>query len=282
MFTCDLHTHSVFSDGSYTPEQLIDEAIERGLCSLALCDHNAVDGLPRLLKAAEGRPIRAIAGAEFSVDYKGKELHLLGLFLPPARFAAITARMERVLASKEASNRTLFASLAAAGYPLDYEAIVRTSPTGKINRSHVARALTAAGYVSSPDEAFRTLLAPEAGHYRESEFPTLWEMLDELSEMGAVPVLAHPLLQLDEAALSALLPLARERGLVGMEVHYSTYTADQTALSRALAERHGLLYSGGSDFHGAAKPNISLGIGQGDLAVPEAWTEALAECVKTI
>ena len=101
MFTCDLHTHSVFSDGSYTPEQLIDEAIERGLRSLALCDHNTVDGLPHFIRAAEGKPIRVIPGAEFSVNYNGKELHLLGLFIPTSQFDAITARMRAVIERKD-------------------------------------------------------------------------------------------------------------------------------------------------------------------------------------
>ncbi len=275
--TCDLHTHSVFSDGTYTPEQLIDEAIERGLSSVALCDHNAVDGLPRFLRAAEGKPIRAIAGAEFSVDYEGKELHLLGLFIPTSHFAAIASRMSAVNESKEESNRALIASLSAAGYPLDYDTVKRTSPTGKINRSHIARALSAAGYVSSPDEAFATLLSPEAGHYREPLRLTVWEMLDELHAMGAVPVLAHPLLQMNGQELSEFLPRARKRGLVGMEVYYSEYKASTTALALSLAERFGILPSGGSDFHGAAKPKISLGTGLGSLAVPEAWAEALAE-----
>lgn len=282
MPTCDLHTHSIFSDGSYTPEQLIDEAIERGLCSLALCDHNAVDGLPRFLKAAEGKPIRAIAGAEFSVNYQGQELHLLGLFIPPSHFDAITARMKIVTERKEKSNLELVESLAKAGYVLDYAAAKASSPTGKINRLHIAEALTAAGYTPSVKAAFDTVLDPGAGHYHEPERLTVWEVLDDLHAMGAVPVLAHPLLHMSEQDLSEFLPQARKRGLVGMEVYYSKYDEAQTALALSLAERFGILPSGGSDFHGTGKPDISLGIGRGNLAIPEKWAEALAKKAKGI
>lgn len=277
MFTCDLHTHSVFSDGSYTPEQLIDEAIARGLRSLALCDHNTVDGLPHFIRAAEGKPIRVIPGAEFSVNYNGKELHLLGLFIPTSHFDAITARMRAVIERKDQSNRAVVESLARAGYVLDYDAIKAASPTSKLNRFHIANALTEAGYTPSISAAFDTLLNPAAGHYREPERLSVWEMLDDLHAMGAVPVLAHPMLHMNEQELCDFLPRARERGLIGMEVYYSRYDSEETALACSLAERFGILKSGGSDFHGKAKPDIALGVGCGNLAVPEEWAEALAE-----
>ena len=117
---CDLHTHSVFSDGTYTPEQLVKEAEAIGLSAIALTDHNTVAGLPRFLAAARGTPVEAVAGIEFSTDYRGIDLHIVALDVPVSRFEQVTARMEEGVRQKDASNAALCQALTAAGYPLDY------------------------------------------------------------------------------------------------------------------------------------------------------------------
>lgn len=272
---CDLHTHSVFSDGTLTPTALVCEARRIGLSAVALCDHNTADGLPELLEAAKGTGVEAVAGAEFSVDLDGQELHLLGLFLPPSSFADITALMADVSARKEESNLALIHSLAKAGYPLDYEAIKAKTPNGRINRAHIAAAMTEAGYTASVAMAFATHLSPAAGHYKEPKRLTLWEMLDFLCEAHAVPVLAHPYLNLTPSALAELLPRAKRAGLVGMECLYSLYDEQTERAAIAAIRDAGLLPSGGSDFHGTVKPDIALGIGKGNLRIPYAWCEAL-------
>lgn len=103
MKLCDLHTHSIFSDGTYSPEELINEAVNIGLSSIALCDHNTVDGLPDFLNAANGKNIEAIAGSEFSVEYNGTELHLLALYIPKESFNKISVLMKKVNIRKEKS-----------------------------------------------------------------------------------------------------------------------------------------------------------------------------------
>jgi predicted metal-dependent phosphoesterase TrpH len=277
MEKCDLHVHSTFSDGTYTPEELIAAAISEGISTLALCDHNTVDGIPDFLRAAEGKPIRAIAGAEFSVDYAGKEVHLLGLGLSMHSFDRIGARMRAADARKEESNLSMIASLARVGILLDYEQMKQRTPKGRINRANFAAQMVERGYVSSREEAFARYLSPHGAHYVPPVRIGLWEMLDELCAMGAVPVLAHPLLNFDEEALRVLLREAGRRGLVGMECLYSTYTERETELSLSLAAEYGLLPSGGSDFHGANKPDIHIGTGRGNLSVPNEWATALLE-----
>ena len=280
MKICDLHTHSVYSDGTYTPAQLVDAAIACGIATLALTDHNTVDGLPAFLAAAAGKAIDVVAGAEFSVDYDGTELHLLGLHIPPAAFGHVSDLMREVNARKEQSNVALVAALNGAGYAIDYAAIKAKTPNGQCNRAHIAAALTEAGYTASVKEAFKTLVGKDCGYYVEPRRLTVWETIDFIRDIGAVPVLAHPFLNLDEAALTAFLPRAKERGLVGMECAYSLYDEATTAKSFALADENGLAYSGGSDFHGQNKPHIQLGVGQGNLCIPDAWAtrlRALAE-----
>lgn len=277
---CDLHTHSVFSDGTYTPAEIIDEAIKTGLSAVALCDHNAVDGLPDFLKAAEGKDITAVPGAEFSVDFGGKELHLLGLFIPCEAFGKISDLMKDVNKRKEESNIKLIKSLNRAGYRIDYNALKNSTPNGKFNRAHVAAALTEKGYVKSRKEAFARLLSPEAGHYVEPERLNVWQMIDFINDIGAVAVLAHPFLNLSEEELAEFLPKAEKRGLAGMECLYSLYTPETTEKAFLLAEKAGLKMSGGSDFHGANKPDISLGTGKGNLKIPYEWAEELKNCVR--
>lgn len=273
---CDLHTHSVFSDGTDTPRQLLEKAAAAGLSAVALCDHNTADGLPDFLAAAREVPVTAVAGAEFSVDLDGTELHLLGLFIPPAAFSSVSQLMDTVNARKEESNIALVRSLNAAGYTIDYAAIKARTPKGKINRAHIAAALTEAGYTPSISVAFQTLLSPKAGHYREPERLSVWDALSFLRSIRAVPVLAHPFLNLSEERLRAFLPLAKEQGLAGMEVRYSLYSDAATALSASIAEEYGLLPSGGSDYHGTNKPDISLGTGKGNLSIPAQWADTLA------
>ncbi len=276
MKICDLHVHSNFSDGTYTPAEIISRAAEIGLSAVALCDHNTVDGLSNFIEAAEGTDVTAIAGAEFSVDYGGRELHLLGLFIPDVQFCKVTELMHEVNERKAQSNILLIESLRRAGYDISYEDIKSSTPSGNFNRAHIAAELTRRGYTTSVKHAFDTLLSPTAGHYEEPKRIGVFEMIDFIRSIGAIPVLAHPFLNLNEDELEALLPIAKKRGLVGMECLYSTYDRETTEKAFALASKYGLLYSGGSDFHGANKPDIELGVGHGELEVPFEWAERLA------
>lgn len=278
MKLCDLHTHCIFSDGTYTPTQLVEEAIKIGLSAIALSDHNTVDGLPEFLAAAKGKNIEAIAGTEFSVDYGGKELHLLALYIQEAHFTSITERLNEFHRLKLQSNLDLVSALNQAGYEISFSEIQSATPNGKCNRAHIAAELTKKGYTSSISEAFSTLLSTKHGFYKKPPRPSLWETIAYIRSIGAVPVLAHPFLNLkEESALEQLLPKAKEAGLVGMECYYPLYDEKTTLSSLSLCQRFGLLPSGGSDFHGSNKPDIRLGIGKGNLQIPYDWAIALKE-----
>lgn len=274
---CDLHTHSIFSDGTSTPEEIIDLSVKCGLCAVALCDHNTINGLERFLKAAEGKNIAAVAGCEFSTDFDGSELHILGLFIPERSFSAVTERLCEYHRLKAESNANLIASLNRAGYKIDYDELIKKSPSGQINRANIAAELTRLGYTESIKEAFKTLLSEDAGHFVPPPRPDAFKTISFIREIGAVSVLAHPFLSLDLPRLQEFLPLAKKSGLAAMECEYSTFTGEQRKLAGVICDNLRLLKSGGSDFHGNNKPSISLGIGTGDLFVPGDWAKRLLE-----
>ena len=279
---CDLHTHSVFSDGTWTPSQIIEKAGSLGLSSVALCDHNTVSGLPDFIKAAEGRDIEAVCGCEFSVDYEGRELHLLGLFIRPERFSDVSALMDSVIARKEQSNIDLVSKLNNAGYVVDYDKIKAENPGATINRAHIARELTRLHYTTSVSEAFSTLLSPAAGFYVEPKRLTVWQVIEFIDSIGAVPVLAHPFLELNEGELREFLAKAVPLGLCGIEAEYTLFDGAQRALLRDIAADFGILTSGGSDFHGETKPDTHIGIGTGDLKVPSEWMNELSSLASPV
>lgn len=274
---CDLHTHSVYSDGTWTPAQLLDEAERIGLGAIVLSDHNTVAGLPDFMAAARGREVTAIPGVEFSTDYEGKELHILGLFIKPRHYDEITALLAEAQRQKERSNIELIENLNRAGFRLDYDKIQASTRGAQFNRAHVAAELTRLGYTSSRDDAFGRILGPEHGYYHPPKRMTSLEAIEYIRSIGAVSVLAHPLLSLDETRLRAFLEQAAPSGLDGMETIYSTYDEQTARLAGKMADEFGLLHSGGSDFHGTNKPDIRLGTGRGNVAVPMELAQKLME-----
>ena len=277
---CDLHAHSTFSDGTDTPEELLTRAEQAGLCAVALTDHNTASGLPSFLETAKGRSVRAIAGVELSSEYNGIELHILGLFLRPEHFEVVRERTDLYHIRKNQSNIDLVRKLNEAGYAIDYERIKAATPEGQVNRALIGAELTRLGYTESVQEAFQKLLKPKHGYYvppvRESSF----EIIRFIKSIGAVAVLAHPFLNLDEQQLRVFLQEAVACGLDGMETIYSTYDAQTEKLSHEIAKEFGLLPSGGSDYHGNNKPHIQLGSGCGGMRVPEGYLTALGERVR--
>lgn len=275
---CDLHTHSIFSDGTLTPTELIEKAEALGLGAVALTDHNTVLGLPEFLAAAEGKAVKAVPGVEFSVDYLDRELHILALYIQPKDYAAAMSIADRLNENKKQSNLDLVANLNRAGYAISYEKIKAAMPAGEPNRALIAAELTKLGYTSSNQDAFDRLLSPKHGYYHPPKRIDAFELIEFVQSIGAVPVWAHPFLHLkEEAQIRTFLPRAIEAGLMGMEVRYPLFSPEQTDLAAALADEFSLLPCGGSDFHGANKPTIALGTGKGSLAVPLSWCEALEQ-----
>ena len=272
--TCDLHAHSYYSDGSLSPAQLVEAAQEAGLSAVVLSDHNTVAGLREFVAAAENAAVEAVPAIEFSTEYQGSELHILGLFVLPENFAPIGQVLEQFLVRKEKSNRSLIAALNTAGMALDYDAVAAKA-AGRINRAVIAEEMVRLGYCESVKDAFSRYLKVSCGYYVPPQRPDAFETIRFIKSLGCAAVLAHPFLNLQEAQLREFLPEAKTAGLDAMEVYYSRYDEKTTALAKKIAAEYGILESGGSDFHGTAKPDISLGTGTGDLHIPLTILEKL-------
>jgi len=274
----DLHTHTNESDGTYTPAELIDAAVRVGLSALAITDHDTFAGYDQAAPIAGARGLELVCGIEVNTrtshDQNGSErrwdVHLLGYFLrePPA--ISFREWLREVLESRRNRNAALVEKLQSMGVSIDLgevEAIGRTL-TG---RPHFARVLVNKGYASSTDEAFRKYLGESAPGFVHRESPHTVMGIQQIEAGGGLPVLAHPVRLgiRDPKQEEELIGELRDAGLRGLEVYHSDHRPADVERYAALAKKLGLAVSGGSDFHGDAKPNISLGTGaHGNLSVP--------------
>lgn len=280
MEICDLHTHSIFSDGADTPTELVSKAIKVGLKAVALTDHNTIAGLLEFTSAGKEKGIETINGVEFSTNYKGKEVHVISLFIKEKYFSELTSILAKHDEYKEISNIRLVEGLNKLGYAVDYEKIKKTTPRNNVNRVQIANALMEKGYVKSIKEAFDGVLSKEYGLYVEPQRLEAKEIIEYITDIGAVSVLAHPFLNLEGQMLLDFIEEMKKVGLCALETNYSTFSKEETLKAKGLADKYFLLYSGGSDYHGKNKPDIKLGIGKGDLVVPYEYLEKLKSKIK--
>jgi predicted metal-dependent phosphoesterase TrpH len=235
----DLHTHTIFSDGLLTPEDLVDRAVHRQLAAIAVTDHDSVDGMERAQAAAHGR-IEVVPGVEISSALDGHDLHILGYYIDP-------------------EHAPLLERLTEVGVRLDMEEVMSAAGPGVVGRPHVAAVMVRAGVVGGMDEAFRRYLGIHGSAFvpRPSFRPQ--EAIALIHGANGLSVLAHPGANLAEAVVERLAAA----GLRGIEVWHPHHSAATTRRYRALAERLSLLESGGSDFHGHPQ-----GSDLGDVRVP--------------
>lgn len=278
---CDLHAHTVHSDGSFTPEELVALAKKENII-VALTDHNTVSGLADFIAQAQRQGVTAVGGVELSTQQDGREFHLLGLFVEPKYYAKVEQLCLDYHELKRKSNIQLIERLREAGYSVDFDEVVKMNVKGRANRAHIAAKLIEGGYFATIGEAFDKVLDEKCGFYTPPKRISLPDAIRFLREIKAVPVLAHPLKEISPEALERLLPELKEAGLVAMETMHSSYDDEKIAVSKAIAEKFGLLESGGSDFHGTIKPGVNLGVGKGNLCIDESVYLALLEYKKNM
>lgn len=276
----DLHVHSICSDGTFTPEELVDLAIANDLVAFALTDHDTVDGVERAINAAKDRHIEVIPGVELSCEYiitptRRKEIHILGYRLDWKQKDLCEA-LVAVANERDERNRKMCENLSAAGYPIDYPSLVKRFGNTILTRAHFARFLLEKGAIPSIDSAFKKILAQDGPYFVMREYLTPQKAIDLIKKAGGIPVLAHPLIyKMSVTEIRNMIAELKEYGLQGIEAMYSRNHGTDEAFVRKLADEYGLFITGGSDFHGTNKPDIELGRGEGNLRVPVMLLEKL-------
>ncbi len=267
----DLHMHSTASDGSDAPEAVAALAERNGLRVIALTDHDSLDGIPAAAARAEAAGIRLIPGVELSVYEEGTDVHLLAYGFDPAD-GALRAAIARYRESRRERARKILARLKGLGIRVPMEEVETIARGGALGRPHVAEALLRAGHVDSFNEAFQRFLGTHAPAYVGKTAVSLEEATRVVREAGGVTVLAHPgTLNRDH-----LIPGWARRGLDGLEVWHSKHDASAVARYQSYAKLHGLLMTGGSDYHGERTPSVTIG----SVAVPEGVLPPLDEAFR--
>jgi predicted metal-dependent phosphoesterase TrpH len=272
----DLHTHSTVSDGSDPPERIPELAHAAGCRAVALTDHDRVDGLAAAAARAEELGVELVRGVEISCEHKGT-MHLLVYFLPPGE-GPLQAELVRLQEARDSRNQRIASVLEGLGLPVTYDEIQEEAGGMGAGRPHIASILVRKAVVGSIQEAFDVWLAKGRPAYLDKERldPDVAVRLAVAS--GGVPVLAHPLsLGLTPAATEATVAELVGYGLAGVESIYGRYSVAEREAMAALAGQHGLVATGGSDHHGRYKPDLQVGIGRGDLNVPDRVLDDLRE-----
>lgn len=266
MDTIDLHTHSTFSDGTFTPLQLVKYAEEKGLKAFALTDHDTTEGVKEA-KSIETN-VEVISGVEISTRYDKKEIHIVGFYVNE-NDADLNKQLKYYREKRVTRNFEILEKLNSLGVNITIDDVKESCTGDVISRAHIAKALVSKGFVGSYTEAFDRYLGDNKCAYVPRETLNYEESMELITKAGGVPVLAHPLLyKMSDTNLENMMVKLRQKGLKAVEVYYSTHSNSDTQHIMAMANRVGLIYSGGSDFHGATKPKIDMGTGMGKLAVP--------------
>lgn len=269
MRAIDLHTHSIYSDGSLTVEELIDLALEKNLSYIALTDHDSVEGVKRAMDYARDKDITVIPGIELSSEYHGRDIHIVGLNIDIDN-EEFKDYLKEFVSDREARNEKMCAILSDAGIVIGYDELKSEYPDSVITRAHFARLMLKKGYTTSLKEAFERYIGDNCPYFVPRNKISASMAVDLIKKAKGIPVLAHPMLyHMSMARINDLVDELKSYGLMAIEAIYTTNTNSDERDIRVLAARKGLEISGGSDFHGKAKPKTELGTGYGSLFVPE-------------
>lgn len=278
MNTIDLHVHSSASDGSFTPTEVVKLANEAGLRYFALTDHDTVDGIEEALEAAQAfENTDVIPGIELSCYYQKREIHIVGLFVDYKNQVFLDALTD-LKRAREERNEKMVQNFNDADIPLTVEELKHGNPNSVITRAHFARVLVEKGFCKTKNEAFDKYLGIGCPFYLAKPKVTPEHVMGLIKQAGGTAILAHPYsYQFNKSEVMTLLDYLIPLGLTGMECYYSTYDQGQQQELRSMALAKNLLVSGGSDFHGVVKPDISIGTGRGNLCIPEKLLTAIKE-----
>lgn len=264
----DLHLHTSFSDSSSSPEEVIRESVRAGLSAIAIVDHDTVDGLAPAIAAAQGKHIEVIPGIELTAQYEQLEVHILG-YLIDYKNKDLAGKLDALKKIRTERIYKITEKLEESGVHLKAEKVFALAPGGSVSRLHVARAMVKEGLVSSISEAFQKYIGDKCPGYVLGFRLSPLEAVKLIKEVGGIPILAHPYSINNDAALIAII----ESGVMGLEIYYPEHSQSMVNFYLDLAKKYNLLATGGSDYHGVAKPDISIGA----IKIPYELVEKLKE-----
>ncbi|MDO8662032.1 MAG: PHP domain-containing protein [Candidatus Omnitrophota bacterium] len=264
--SADLHLHTLFSDGTYTPEELVSQSLKAGLSAIAVVDHDTVEGVSPTIAEAKDQALEVLAGIELSAAYEDKEIHILG-YLIDHQNKILLKKLESLKENRIERVHKMVEKLNNLGIDLKPESVFALSGNGTVGRLHIARALVKEGLVRSLSEVFQKYIGDNGPAYVLGFRFSPKEAIKFIKDSGGVPVLAHPYtLHNDELILEFV-----KLGLMGLEVYYPEHSQGMVNFYLELAKQNNLLVTGGSDCHGKAKPEVRLG----SIKVPYELVEKL-------
>ena len=278
MTRIDLHTHSTASDGTDSPAELIRKAVQAKLAVLALTDHDTLDGLDEAEQEAHDTGLVFVRGCELSTATAWGEAHFLGLWIPErgSRTVVLEKALAQVREKRRIRNLRIAGKLRALGLDVTYEAAAALAGGRVVGRPHFAELLCRMGVVEDRKEAFRKYLGRDGAAYEPRELMSPQQAVSLLKSSGALVSMAHPrLLRAPVEELAPMLSDLKASGLDAIEAYHSEHDPGDVRLCVELAARYDLQITGGSDYHGLAKPKIELGVGRGNLRVGLNVYEAL-------
>lgn len=274
MKICDMHLHTTASDGSMTPKELVLHAKENGLSGIAITDHDTIDGIEEALVMGNEIDIKVIAGVEISVEFK-PEMHILAYFFDD-KYKKMEPILEELRNYRNERNPRIIKRLNELNIDITMKEVLEQAGETVVGRPHIASILIRKGYVKDINTAFKKYLAPSGMAYFKKEKLTPKEGIEAIVNAGGIPVLAHPkYLNITNNELENTISELIKYGLKGIEVYYVDNTIIETGYYLRLAKKFNLLTTGGTDFHGAIKPDIKIGRGYGNLSVPYSLIEEL-------
>lgn len=264
----DLHVHTSCSDGTLTPGELVEEALKRKLAAVAIVDHDTTEGIPEAMAAASGTGLEVIPGIELTAQHENQEVHLLGYFLDPLN-SELRKKLEAVRINRIERVYQIVENLKGLGINLNPETVFSISGKATVGRMHIARALVKEKLVGSLQEAFARYIGDRSPAYVLGFRLSVPEAIKLIQGAKGVAVLAHPyLLHNDE-----LITEFSGYGLQGIEVYYPEHSQSMINFYLDLSRRLNLLVTGGTDFHGSAKPDLKLGM----IKLPLEFVEKLRQ-----
>jgi 3',5'-nucleoside bisphosphate phosphatase len=256
----DLHAHTTRSDGTFTPAELVQLALSRGLSVLGVTDHDTTDGLEEAEKAAAGSSLEIVPGVELSAMYEGSSVHVLCYWMDRSD-PALEAELERLRLDRFRRGERMVEKLQELGYPVSFDRVREIAAGGNVVRPHVAQALVEAGVVATEEDAFTEELIADGGRAdvpKHALHPLA--ALDLIRGAGGVCVLAHPGMWAEQLYVpDDLIRAMAERGMAGLEADHPDHTPEQRARYRAFAAELGIVATGSSDCHGLRYDPVRLG-----------------------